>query len=115
MLNANQLNDLNAHLLLRISDCFIKRYVQNESHDSDPDREKVKANPTTMVEFLRHKAQLYRFFDQVTEKISDDKVWRLICRIKSSLKEGGKVWPGVLLPTSPNPPNLQVPQAGVDG
>ena len=87
MLNANQLNDLNAHLLLRISDCFIKRYVQNEAHDSDPDREKVKANPTTMVEFLRHKAQLYRFFDQVTEKISDDKVWRLICRIKSSLKE----------------------------
>jgi len=87
LLRANQLQDLNAHLLLRISDCFIKRFVNNQAHESDPDREAVEANPTTMPEFLRHKAQLYRFFDQVTAKMSDDKIWRLICRIKSSLKE----------------------------
>ena len=87
MLKQDQLDSINAQLLLKISDCFIKRFVQNQAHDNDPDREELRGTPTTMDDFLRHKAQLYRFYNDVTAKISDDKFWRLICRVKSSLKE----------------------------
>jgi len=88
LLRYSQLESINATLLLKISDCFIKRYIQNQVHEADPDRnEEGVATPITMGEFLRHKAQLYTFYDQVTEKISDYKIWRLICRVKDNLKE----------------------------
>ena len=37
---------------------------------------------------MRHKEQLYKFYDQITQTLpSDYKIWRLIGRIKSGLKE----------------------------
>ena len=88
LLRYSQLESINASLLLKISDVFIKRYIQNQVHEADPDRDEGGgAPPVAMDEFLRHKSQLYHFYDQVTEKISDYKIWRLICRVKGSLKE----------------------------
>jgi hypothetical protein len=40
-----------------------------------------------MQEFNRHKVQLYKLFDQVTEKVNDYKIWRLIGKMKSNLSE----------------------------
>jgi len=36
---------------------------------------------------IRHKKQLYSFFDDYTEKITDPKIWRLIGRMKTSFME----------------------------
>ncbi|CDW87054.1 tetratricopeptide repeat protein 27 [Stylonychia lemnae] len=65
---------LNVGLMLKICDVFLKNYV-------------AKAG-TPFEEFNIAKKQLYAFFDDYTEKVAKDwQVWRLICRIKSILKE----------------------------
>jgi len=63
---------------------FIKKYIQRQRHKSEQDQ-----TPLVLPneEFLRHKKYLYKFFDNVTDKISDYKIWRLIGRIKGTLQE----------------------------
>lgn len=81
--------------MLKISDCFIKKFIKNETHEQDPDRN--HSQPTSMVDFKRHKAQLYKFYDNVTEKMSDYKFWRLICRIKGGFGEPAEEVKGLKL------------------
>ena len=50
-----------------------------------------------MVDFKRHKVQLYKFYDLLTEKISDYKFWRLICRIKGGFNEPAEEVKGLKL------------------
>jgi len=38
-------------------------------------------------QFVKHKAQLYKFYSEFSNKINDYRVWRLICRIKQVLQE----------------------------
>ena len=85
LLRYSQLESVNGQLLLRIVECFNKKFIKNEVHEDDPD--KNKAVPCDEHDFGRHKAQLYRFFDDCTEKINDFKFWRLICKVKKSLGE----------------------------
>jgi hypothetical protein len=68
---------INASMMLRICDVFLKVYVaQATVADLSKD------------EFLVHKRQLYTFFNEYTEKVAKDwQVWRLIGRIKSVLRE----------------------------
>lgn len=88
MLHADRLEDINGMLIMKIADCFIKRFLHGQMHPDDPTRpfngESIKI---TVEEFDRHRHQLYRFFEDVTEKKSDYKIWRLIGRVKDSLKE----------------------------
>ena len=68
---------VNASMMLRICDVFLKSYVATATI-ADLSKE----------EFLVNKRQLYTFFDEYTEKIAKDwQVWRLICRIKGILRE----------------------------
>ena len=86
LIRYDQKSDINPTLLLRIADCFIKKYINNDVHQDDPDKEARTA--VTQAEFIRHKDQLYKFFDHITQNLpSDYKIWRLIGRIKLSLKE----------------------------
>ena len=39
LIRYNQTGDINPSLLLRISDCFIKKYINNDVHQDDPDKE----------------------------------------------------------------------------
>lgn len=82
--------------MAKICKCFIDKFLKDEVHKDDPDAELVNDNgkndkkQTELCsdeEFSRHKKQLYQFFNQYTDKINDHKVWRLICRVKSSLDE----------------------------
>jgi len=86
LLRNDQLESVNPALLLKVSDCFIKRYVQNERHQADPDlvgmSDQEKNEPLSDEEVVRNKRYLYKFYDDVTEKINHHKVWRLICRVK---------------------------------
>ena len=72
-------------MILKISDCFIKKFLHNMVHEDDPD--KLDFKPTTQADFLRHKSQLYKFYDDLTAKVNDYKFWRLIVRIKQTFKE----------------------------
>lgn len=57
-------------------------------HPDDPTRnDEANVKKMTVEEFNRHRHQLYRFYQDVTEKMSDHKIWRVIGRVKSSLKE----------------------------
>lgn len=73
LLRQNQLDGLNGQLLLKISEIFLDKYVDKED--------------VTLETFLKHKAYLYKFFGDFSNKINDFRVWRLICRIKQVLKE----------------------------
>ena len=59
--------------MLKISELFIAKYVNNP--DIKPEH------------FIKHKAHLYKFFTDFSNKINDFRVWRLVSRIKSVLKE----------------------------
>lgn len=73
---------------MKCADCFIKRFLEGKLHPDDPTRPaNGNTQKITVEEFDRHRHQLYRFFEDVTEKISDYKIWRLIGRVKGSLKE----------------------------
>ena len=68
---------LNASMMLRICDVFLKSFVA-QATVADLQKE----------DFLVNKRQLYTFFDEYTEKIAKDwQIWRLIGRIKSVLRE----------------------------
>ena len=41
LLRNDQLEDINASLILRVADCFIKRYVNGKVHEDDPERNEV--------------------------------------------------------------------------
>lgn len=41
----------------------------------------------TVIEFDRHKEQLYKLYTKVTDKVNDYKIWRLIGRLKSQIGE----------------------------
>ena len=86
LLYYSELDTINASLLLRISECFIKRYIENERHEDDPELKLVEKEqleqPLPDEEVLRHKKYLYKFYDDITEKINDYKIWRLIGRMK---------------------------------
>lgn len=60
-------------MLMRISELFINKYA----NDAD----------LQIETFLKHKQQLYKFYAEFSDKINDYRVWRLIARIKSLLKE----------------------------
>ena len=64
LIRYDQKSDINPTLLLRIADCFIKKYINNDVHQDDPDKEARTA--VTQAEFIRHKDQLYKFFDHIT-------------------------------------------------
>ena len=49
LLRYDKLDDVNATLILKISDCFIRRYVNNDVHEDDPNKSQVQ--PTTAVDF----------------------------------------------------------------
>lgn len=82
---------MNPPLLLKMSECFIKRYVDNERHADDPENklieESEKGIPLSEEEVQRHKKYLYKFYDNVTEKISDYRFWRLIGKVKENFGE----------------------------
>jgi hypothetical protein len=74
--------------MMKISDCFIKKFLDGVVLEDDPNRmDEENTKKITAVEFNRHRHQLYRFYQDVTEKVSDYKIWRLIGRVKGSLKE----------------------------
>lgn len=54
LLRFDKLDDINAQLILRISDCFIKKFINNEVLPDDPNRSNIQ--PTSHTDFLRHKA-----------------------------------------------------------
>ena len=54
----NRLEDLNPGLLVKVTDAFVKRYVQGQLHPNDPERHDEK-EITTQADFLRHKKYLY--------------------------------------------------------
>ena len=75
-------------LILKVSDCFIKRFINGQMHPDDPTRnDEQNTQKVSLEEFNRHRHQLYRFYQDVTEKINDYKIWRVIGRVKGSLKE----------------------------
>lgn len=39
LIRFNQISDINSQLLLRIADCFIKKYINNVVHEDDPERD----------------------------------------------------------------------------
>jgi hypothetical protein len=88
LLRWNRLETVNGMLVMKISDCFIKKFLNGQVHDDDPERNSEEnARKITVQEFDRHRHQLYRFYEDVTEKVSDYKIWKLIGRVKSSLNE----------------------------
>jgi len=64
---------LNGQLLLKLSEVFLDKYVNKQD--------------MTVETFQKHKAALYKFFSDFSNKINDFRVWRLICRIKQVLQE----------------------------
>lgn len=38
LLRYNELSNINAQLILRIVDCFNKRFINNQVHDDDPNK-----------------------------------------------------------------------------
>lgn len=85
LLRVNHSEDITPTLILRLVDCFNKKYIGNAVHEADPN--KTDAQPCSPVDFIRHKTQLYNFFNQLTEKMSNHKFWHLIGRVKASLNE----------------------------
>ena len=61
LLRYNQYEHINGNLLLKIVDCFNKKFINNQVHEDDPN--KSLALPVSEVDFERHKNQLYKFFD----------------------------------------------------
>lgn len=56
MLRSDKLDDINGMLMVKISDCFIKRYLQGEIHPDDPTRPADgSAQKITVEEFDRHR------------------------------------------------------------
>ena len=82
----SKLEAINAQLVLKLSECFIKRYVDNERHEDDPETKLMenwqKGQLLPEEEVLRHKKYLYKIYDDITEKVSDYRFWRLIGRVK---------------------------------
>ena len=87
MLRYDQTEHLDHILMAKICECFIGKFIKNKVHELDPDADAKLNEPCSEADFKRHKAQLYKFFDQYTEKISDYRVWRLIYQVKRSLAE----------------------------
>lgn len=88
----DQLEMINGNLMLRLTDCFVTRYVKNQIHPNDPARldegvVETIGKPLTVIEFDRHKQQLYKLYNKVTDKVNDYKIWRLIGRLKSQVGE----------------------------
>ena len=73
LLRNQEYEGLNSKLLLQIVDIYLSKYT-------------VEAGKTREEE-LRHRKNLYRFFTDYTNCISDFQVWRLYCRIKTELDE----------------------------
>lgn len=73
---------LNAGLLVRVCDVFLKNYVSNRLKVTEEERKEAQESLTV------NKRQLYKFFDEYTsQKPQDWQVWRLLCRMKGVLKE----------------------------
>ena len=73
---------LNAGLLLRVCDVFLKNYVVNKPAGSEEEKKAAEDNLAV------NKKQLYAFFEEYTsQKPQDWQVWRLLCRVKGVLKE----------------------------
>ena len=85
LLHWDQLEIINGSLIFKVSDCFVKRFVDGELHPNDPDRN--FAVNTNAKELLRHKAQLYKFYDRVTAKVNDFRIWQCVGRVKMVLQE----------------------------
>lgn len=70
LLISNRLEDINPGLYVKLTDMFVKRYVQGKLHENDPARHdedlKDGVEKITEADFLRHKKYLYKSFDRIT-------------------------------------------------